>query len=577
MLPLCSSWITHTRRIVWGEWVTDTVEGDQRTGLGASRRTRRGPAAGRGPFSFQRLTIVVLVIALVVVGFLTWASQKSYNDNENRLLGLKAKEVGAVLTAVVPSIQTPLATATQLADASAGSVAQFDQFMGPLVGPKKTFVSASLWRLNDIAAGPIAVIGARPDLADQPALASRFLSGSPAQELSLTGILRQPVLSRLGYAYRLSDSGGFAAYAEGSLPTNRRAKIAQNSAFSDLHYALYAGKSEQPANLIASDLQHLPVSGRHQSVAVPFGNGYFTLDVAPRGSLSGALSERLPWIIGIFGTLLAVMAALITEWLVRRRHQAEALANALDQVAHEREELYNEQRSIAQKLQQALLPEVLPDVDGIVSSCRYVPGTKGMEVGGDWYDLVPLGGQRAFFVVGDVSGRGLQAAAVMARLRYAVLAYAQQGDRPDVVLAKLSHLLSLEDSEHFATVLCGVLDVDRHEVVIANAGHLPCLVVGGRTAHFVDASVGMPIGLSNQNVYTPVTAVVPANATLLAFTDGLVERRGEAVDASLERLSDAASVDGNQSLDRLLASLVDEFTRDGIDDDAAILGVRWQN
>lgn len=126
-------------------------------------------------------------------------------------------------------------------------------------------------------------------------------------------------------------------------------------------------------------------------------------------------------------------------------------------------------------------------------------------------------------------------------------------------------------------MLCGVLDVDNHEIVVANAGHLPCLVVDGSTSQFVSASVGVPIGLSSHTIYTPVTAVVPAHATLLAFTDGLVERRGETVDISLGRLSDAANVDGHQSLDGLLATLVDGFTRDGIDDDAAILGVRWQN
>lgn len=548
---------------------SSTPEQPEDGSVPAARRNRR--------FPFARLTLAVLLLGLLVVGLLAWASWKSYDDNENRLLGLKAKEAASVLSASVPRIQTPLAAAAELANASGGNPQEFEQLMAPYVASGGPFVSASLWRLDAPSAGPITTVGLRSDLASEPAAAADLFSRAQHSPLlSLTGILRAPAL-RLGYEYDFVGPKRFAAYAEAALPTDRQANIAQNAAFSDIHYALYLGRSQQTAGLVATDLKVLPVTGRQQTIVIPFGDSAFTLAITPRGPLTGVLSERLPWIIAILGTLLAATAALVTEWLVRRRREAEGLAAALDRAAAASEALHAQQRSIAQTLQQALLPQALPRVPGLDGACRYVPGTKGMEIGGDWYDLVPLVGGKAFFVVGDVSGRGVEAAAVMARLRYATVAYALQGDPPDAVLTKLSRLVTLEDSEHFATVLCGLVDPAGHEMVLANAGHLPCLVLGRGTAQIVSAKIGLPVGVSERAAYAPMTVSVPSKATVLAFTDGMVERRGEPLDASLGRLSDVAKIHQSLSLDELVATLVEEFTGEGIEDDAAILGVRWHN
>jgi serine phosphatase RsbU (regulator of sigma subunit) len=163
----------------------------------------------------------------------------------------------------------------------------------------------------------------------------------------------------------------------------------------------------------------------------------------------------------------------------------------------------------------------------------------------------------------------------MARLRYALLAYAQQGDAPEVILAKLSQLVRIEDTDHFATVVCALLDVERHQLTVANAGHLPPLLVGGSASKYLTSGIGLPVGLSDRAAYEPISVTVPSMATLLAFTDGLIERRAEAIDVSLKRFADAVVVDVDRPVDQLLAALVEDFTRDGIDDDAAILGVRW--
>jgi serine phosphatase RsbU (regulator of sigma subunit) len=524
----------------------------------------------------------VVVVGVVVIGLLVWLSWRSYSDNENRLLGLKAKEAAALLTASVPSVQTPLAVAAQQAQTSGGNPRQFDSFMASYVGSSHQFVSASLWRLTDLAGGPVAHVGSISDLGSQPGqAAAAFSQASRPGALNLTGVLRSPDL-RLGYFYRSSGATPFVVYAEVPLPADRRARIAQNSAFSDIHYALYVGRSPTSSGLLATDLQHLPVAGRHQTAVVPFGSGAFTLVVSAQGSLGGGLSQWLPWIIAVLGAVGTVVAAAIGERLVRRRRQAERLAAALDRSVAETQALYAQQRTIAETLQEALLPGSLAALDGMDSACRYVPGTRGMEIGGDWYDLVSLDDHRAFFVVGDVSGRGIEAAAVMARLRHAALAYVYQGDLPDVVLTKLRGVVDFGESDHFATVACGMIDTPGHEIRLANAGHLPMVLVGspgGRSpnSRLVSGKVGLPIGIAGRTKYAITTVKVPAGATLLAFTDGLIERRGEPIDVSLKRLADAATVYHDQPLDSFLTTLVDELTRDGIDDDAAILGVRWQS
>ena len=205
---------------------------------------------------------------------------------------------------------------------------------------------------------------------------------------------------------------------------------------------------------------------------------------------------------------------------------------------------------------------------------REFAGEEGVEVGGDWYDVIPLGEQRLLTVVGDVSGRGLRAATTMASLRYAIHAYAAQSDPPAEILTKLSGLLQIATTGQFATVLCAVLDMETHEVTLASAGHLPPLLLRDGRGDYLEPQVGPPIGVATGVAYTPLTVSVPRQATLLAFTDGLVERRGESIDRGLARLRDAAlQADGN--LPDLLGRLVGELRHGHSDDDTAIVGLRW--
>lgn len=524
----------------------------------------------------SRAAAIAFFLGIVVTVALAVTSLVLYDRNEDRLLTLRVRQLGLVLTAVVPSIQTPLASAAELADATNGSAQKFRAFMAPYVGPGRLFASASLWPLGPVHPAPTAVVGSAPALASQPEAARLFFArATRTQLLNVTAV---SAAAGPGLGYEFSTPGakhGYAAYAESLLPKDRRSGVESNNAFSDLNYALYLGRSRRSSNLLVTSVRRLPISGRQASDVVPFGNSEFTLVVTPNGSLGGGFFASLPWIIAVFGLLLAVAAALMTDRLARRRHHAEQLAGVLNRVASENRQMYTEQRSIAQTLQHALLPETLPELDGLRVSARYVPATSGVDVGGDWYDVVAADDQRVLLVIGDVSGHGLRAATTMAALRHAVLAYAAQEWDPAMVLAKLSDFVNSGVHDYFATVLCALIDVDAHRVTVASAGHPSPLLIDRDGAAFVTLDVNAAIGVARDVQYHQTTVSVPPRATLIAFTDGLIERRGEVLDVGLERLRHAA-VERQLGLDDLLSKITRDLATEDHRDDTAIVGIQWQ-
>jgi serine phosphatase RsbU (regulator of sigma subunit) len=179
------------------------------------------------------------------------------------------------------------------------------------------------------------------------------------------------------------------------------------------------------------------------------------------------------------------------------------------------------------------------------------------------------------FVVGDISGRGLPAATTMAALRFAVRAYLSQGDDIATVLTKMRGLLDIDVDHQFATVLLGELDMAAGLIRIVSAGHFgPLLVTDGR-AELLDCPVAPPVGVAAPAPPTVMEARVSGPATLLAFTDGAVERRGEVIDTGLERLRSAAAAADAQPLTTVLDRLMETSAVDGGRDDTVILGLRW--
>ncbi|HEX4008550.1 MAG TPA: PP2C family protein-serine/threonine phosphatase [Solirubrobacteraceae bacterium] len=524
------------------------------------------------------LPVATLIIGLALTVTLSLVSQSQYTNSEKRLLALRVRDASLLVTAALPSVQTSLASVAELADATNGNLSRVDQFASALVGAPasgKQFVSLSLWKSADPAAGPVAVLGQTPRLASAPARAAAlFASAMHRNTVGVTSFLTsQP--PGLGYAYSAPRvPGGYVAYAETALPANRRSKLQTSNAFANLDYAIYFGASQRPQDLLVTNLSHFPAPSPSHAETVPFGDGALTLLMSSRVSLAGSLPHDLPWLIGIIGVLLSVAAALLTWRLTERRRSAEELAGRLEVTASENRRLYGEQRSIAQTLQHAMLPDVLPEIPGMLASARYEAGEQGVDIGGDWYDVIDLDGRRLLLVVGDVSGRGLKAASTMASLRYAIRAYAAESDPPDRILTKLSHLFSISDTGQLATVLCAQLDIAAREITVTSAGHLPPLLLSNGSGRYVEVEAGLPIGVEAGSTYTATTIAAPMAATFLAYTDGLVELRGESLDQGLERLRAAAAGDHSELPD-LLGRLVTELPHGPSEDDIAIVGVRW--
>lgn len=525
-------------------------------------------------------TLAVFAAGLLITALLATTATLLYNRNESRLLDLRVRDAGAALSGGVPQIQMPLASAAELAQATNGDVAKFKFFIGADVGKSGPFASVSLWKLHNGVATPLAVVGAPAYLQRSPGQASAFLSRSTGSSvLRLTGVLTEPGQSqiRLGYAFAPRESSPYVVYGESALPGTRKiGPIARSSSFAGLDLALYLGDRQRTSDLLETNVSQLPIKGRSASTRVPFGDSDFLLVMTPTGSLGGTFFQSVAWIVAVLGLLLSLGAALLVERLKRRQEFAERLAFELDAAARQNRDLYDQQRNIAETLQHALLPDVLPAIPGFEVSARYIPGVAGMDIGGDWYDVITLDERHFLLVIGDVSGRGLRAATVMAALRFTIRAYAAQGDTPTEILAKLAHQHTLENDGHFATILCAAVDLEHGEVTLANAGHLNPVVIQNGHCDRVEAPVGPPIGVETDSGYGSVTISLPASATLLAFTDGLVERRGQLIDKGVQRLQDVASrADG--SLTELLDAILVEFSSDASDDDTAILGVRWQN
>jgi len=519
------------------------------------------PAGRRAP---RRLSVIVAAGGLALTAVLAWTASTANHSSNNRLLRLQVRQTVSALSSALPSVQSQLVDALKVATAT-NSSSIFKSFVSDEAGGKGEFTSLSLWQRGGTGTKLLTFVGAEPELVLDGAARSFFAHVRPSATLQVTGILKSSS-PRLGYAEMEPGETHYVVYAESALPASRKLVVPSSSAFSDLNFALYLGKRQLPSQLIEASVT-TPIRGLHAVASLPFGNTAITVVGTPTTQLTGTLSASLVWIVVIIGAVLSLASATTVEYVARRRWIAERLA---EDVAR----LYAEQHSIAETLQRAILPEQIPAIAGMEIAVRYLPGVNGVDVGGDWYDVVPLEEGRFVFVVGDVSGRGVKAAAVMASLHYASRGFALEGHPPEGILEQLAKTLDISRDEHFATVLVGLVDVARHQVTIANAGHLPPVLCSANKAAVVPIQPGSPIGISNRLTVEPLLVTVEAHATLIAYTDGLVERRGESLDEGIGRLQIAAERN-TSTLEELLSGIVTDLTMDAPDDDIALIGLRW--
>ncbi|MGW2713723.1 SpoIIE family protein phosphatase [Streptomyces sp. NPDC001356] len=236
--------------------------------------------------------------------------------------------------------------------------------------------------------------------------------------------------------------------------------------------------------------------------------------------------------------------------------------------------LYEQDKDLAQGLQQAMLPRTIPSVPGADVAVRYRSAALGRDIGGDWYDLIPLPGGRVGAVIGDVQGHDTHAAAVMGQLRIVLRAYAAEGHPPATVMARASVFLHELDTDRFATCLYAEADLSTGVVQVVRAGHIDPLVRhdDGSCAR-VGVEGGLPLGLSaefGRLEYPVATLELDPGHTLLLCTDGLVEQPGADLDDGMRGLV-ALVCDGPREVRDLADRLIQLAEERGGDDDVALL------
>jgi PAS domain S-box-containing protein len=235
---------------------------------------------------------------------------------------------------------------------------------------------------------------------------------------------------------------------------------------------------------------------------------------------------------------------------------------------------FEEEHETAALLQLSLLPDRLPQIAGVDLVARYLPGSAGIAVGGDWYDVVALDDGGVVLAIGDVVGHGIAAAASMGRLKSALQLSAVDGDDPGRMLERLNAYLAHVGAADMATVLVARLSLRPLTLKIASAGHPPVALIPPRgTSCYVDVPPGPPLGATLGTKYPVVRVDLELGSRLVLYTDGLVERRGEPLDAGLDRLRETLDR-GAENLTLLADALLCDLEAIDRDDDVALLCAR---
>jgi PAS domain S-box-containing protein len=250
---------------------------------------------------------------------------------------------------------------------------------------------------------------------------------------------------------------------------------------------------------------------------------------------------------------------------------AERLAERVAQVVV-RARRYDREHLASHALQSSLLPPAPPQIPGLRTTARYLPGTLDVEVGGDFYDLVHLPSGAVALAIGDVVGHDLVAAATMGQLRSAFRALIATTDGPDALITELKDGWPVLGLPRMATVLFARLDIATGELRIGSAGHPPPLLITDEFATYLDIPASPLLGSPGASAGEWI-GTMPQGSTLLLYTDGLVEDRLQDIDVGLERLRAVAAEVGAHDPERLCNAIVDALVGADRSDDVAMLAV----
>jgi PAS domain S-box-containing protein len=233
--------------------------------------------------------------------------------------------------------------------------------------------------------------------------------------------------------------------------------------------------------------------------------------------------------------------------------------------------LYTREHTTAITLQRSLLPQHIPQVTGLQIAHRYEPASQTAEVGGDWFDVIPLNTGQVTLVVGDVTGHSIHAAALMGQLRTTTAALTRLGCPPEAIMAQLSGVVAEHGDETGATCLYAQYDPATRRCRFTSAGHLPpALRHPDGTVDFIDVPGGVMLGVGPSR-YPAVDTELPPGSVLALYTDGLIEHPGQDITTGMSRLTHALAASPARSLDQLCDSLLTSLGAHARDDIALLL------
>jgi anti-sigma regulatory factor (Ser/Thr protein kinase)/putative methionine-R-sulfoxide reductase with GAF domain len=329
-----------------------------------------------------------------------------------------------------------------------------------------------------------------------------------------------------------------------------------------------------------------------QGVRLPIGQGFagriaservaiFIADVDHADILNPILREKgirsllgVPLIVE--GTLLGVMhvGSLTPRTFGQPDLAVLQLAAARAGPAIERARLFaalEHEHNVSMLLQRSLLPKRLVEVVGVEVAARYLPARE--EVGGDWYDVIELPRGKVGVVIGDVVGHGIAAAALMGRLRTALHSYAIEGHGPGRTLELVDRFVQSLSEPAMATAAYAVFDTYTSDVCYSTAGHLPPVVISGSGTRVLDVTPAPPLGAFPYGRCPELEFELESGEMLFMYTDGLVERRGVALNLGIDALATALAK-ARTPEEACLFAVTDLVPQDGLQDDAAIVALQ---
>ena len=535
--------------------------GPVQDGAPASARSRHPRVA---PFHWLPASVLV-ALALATVGA-TLTTHVVVSDQDSRLLKERATEVSLVLNASLSSVSTTMAELGHVA--RDGGTAMFTKEAAQDVAGSPGQETFALLRPRSGAYVVIAEAGHGLSVGERVSgvAASVLAAARRGSDLVATPVMGSGAGRLLGFAL-----GGRAAppgtvlYRQSALGPVKAPREAGTAPFHELSVVLYDAARPEAAQVLVTTTKDLPLRGAVRYLPFIVGGSHWLLAVSSPHPLVGWVAAWAPWVALAGGLAGSVLIASTMELVVRRRDAALAL--------------YRSERRVAETLQHKLLPP-LSAPPGLDVASRYVAASDGQQVGGDWFDVFELGKGRTAVVIGDVMGHDIEAAAAMAQVRAALRAYAWEGGEPARVVERLAGLVEAFNVTGLVAVIYGVLEAPGEEgdrwFRWANAGHLPPLVqLPDGQVHELDEGSSGVIGAPAPEVRAQGRRLLPTGATLVLYTDGLVERPGTALTAGIERLRASlrcrrAGAPANEACEAVLRAMPAGEARD----DIAIVAVR---